>query len=155
MFDNFFAYKKIFVHNFKQKSNSHRKQQRFAHRNSTLNIGNIDMGRSKWQLGLWVRFLFVFCFRLRFPVKKLIFNFKSFFLEKQMITFFLHYMEQKYGRFICVQLLQTLNILFENIRHETSLCKKLIIYLFIDFNQLLNKQKNDVLSKIFYCQTIT
>ena len=40
-----------------------------------------------------------------------------------MITFFLHYMKQKYGRFICVQLLQTLNILFENIRHETSLCK--------------------------------
>ncbi|CAF0812734.1 unnamed protein product [Brachionus calyciflorus] len=45
----------------------------------------------------------------------------DFFLEKQMITFFLHYMKQKYGRYICVQLLQTLNILFENIRHETSL----------------------------------
>jgi len=39
-----------------------------------------------------------------------------------MITFFLHYMKQKYGRYICVQLLQTLNILFENIRNETSLC---------------------------------
>ena len=45
----------------------------------------------------------------------------SFFLEKQMITFFLHYMEQRHGRYICVQLLQTLNILFENIRNETSL----------------------------------
>jgi len=45
----------------------------------------------------------------------------DFFLEKQMITFFLYYMKQKYGRFICVQLLQTLNILFENIRNETSL----------------------------------
>jgi protein CLEC16A len=32
-------------------------------------------------------------------------------------------MRQKYGRYICVQILQTLNILFENIRHETSLCK--------------------------------
>lgn len=32
-------------------------------------------------------------------------------------------MKQKYGRYICVQLLQTLNILFENIRNETSLCK--------------------------------
>lgn len=38
-----------------------------------------------------------------------------------MITFFLHYMKQKHGRYICVQLLQTLNILFENIRNETSL----------------------------------
>ena len=32
-------------------------------------------------------------------------------------------MRQKYGRYICVQILQTLNILFENIRDETSLCK--------------------------------
>ncbi|WAQ96416.1 CL16A-like protein [Mya arenaria] len=45
----------------------------------------------------------------------------DFFLEKNMLTFFLRYMRQKYGRFICVQLLQTLNILFENIRNETSL----------------------------------
>lgn len=43
-----------------------------------------------------------------------------------MITFFLHYMKQKYGRYICVQLLQTLNILFENIRNETSLCKRIL-----------------------------
>lgn len=40
-----------------------------------------------------------------------------------MLTYFLNYMRQKNGRFICVQILQTLNILFENIRHETSLCK--------------------------------
>lgn len=44
-----------------------------------------------------------------------------------MITFFLQYMKQKYGRYICIQLLQTLNILFENIRNETSLCKYLSI----------------------------
>ena len=32
-------------------------------------------------------------------------------------------MRQKNGRYICVQILQTLSILFENIRNETSLCK--------------------------------
>jgi len=32
-------------------------------------------------------------------------------------------MRQKNGRQICVQLLQTLNILFENISNETSVCK--------------------------------
>ncbi|CAF1141243.1 unnamed protein product [Didymodactylos carnosus] len=45
----------------------------------------------------------------------------DFFLEKGMLNYFLSYMRQKYGRYICVQLLQTLNILFENIRNETSL----------------------------------
>ncbi|CAF1014884.1 unnamed protein product [Adineta ricciae] len=43
------------------------------------------------------------------------------FLERGMLTYFLNYMRQKHGRYICVQILQTLNILFENIRHETSL----------------------------------
>jgi hypothetical protein len=43
-------------------------------------------------------------------------------------------MRQKYGRYISVQVLQTLNILFENIRHETSLCKFLI---FIDHQRFL------------------
>ena len=47
----------------------------------------------------------------------------SFFLEKNMLSFFLKIMKQKFGRFVCVQLLQTLNILFENMRNETSLCK--------------------------------
>lgn len=48
----------------------------------------------------------------------------SFFLEKNMLSYFLHIMRQKSGgsSFVCVQLLQTLNILFENIRNETSLC---------------------------------
>ena len=32
-------------------------------------------------------------------------------------------MKQKCGSYVCVQLLQTLNILFENIRNETSLCE--------------------------------
>lgn len=47
----------------------------------------------------------------------------SFFLERQMLEYFLSIMKQNCGSFICVQLLQTLNILFENIRHKTSLCK--------------------------------
>ena len=45
----------------------------------------------------------------------------DFFLEKNMLSFFLRYLQQRSGRHICVQLLQTLNILFENIRNETSL----------------------------------
>ncbi|KAK3089654.1 hypothetical protein FSP39_005390 [Pinctada imbricata] len=45
----------------------------------------------------------------------------DFFLEKNMLSFFLRYLQQKSGRYICVQLLQTLNILFENISNETSL----------------------------------
>ncbi|CAF4104314.1 unnamed protein product, partial [Rotaria sp. Silwood1] len=44
-----------------------------------------------------------------------------YFLERGMLIYFLTYMRQKNGRFICVQILQTLNILFENIRNETSL----------------------------------
>ena len=40
-----------------------------------------------------------------------------------MLVFFLKFMRQKSGRFICVQLLQTLNILFDNIKNETSVCK--------------------------------
>ncbi|XP_033117712.1 protein CLEC16A-like, partial [Anneissia japonica] len=44
-----------------------------------------------------------------------------FFLEKNMLVFFLKILRQRTGRYICVQLLQTLNILFENISNETSL----------------------------------
>lgn len=42
-----------------------------------------------------------------------------------MLLFFLRIMRQRSGgsSYVCVQLLQTLNILFENIRNETSLCK--------------------------------
>lgn len=47
----------------------------------------------------------------------------DFFLEKNMLVFFLRFMRQKNGRQICVQLLQTLNILFDNISNETSVCK--------------------------------
>ncbi len=40
-----------------------------------------------------------------------------------MLSFFLKIMNQKCGSYVCVQLLQTLNILFENIRNETSICE--------------------------------
>lgn len=55
-------------------------------------------------------------------------NFFSFFLEKNMLSYFLNIMRQKSGgsSFVCVQLLQTLNILFENIRNETSLCELIL-----------------------------
>lgn len=53
--------------------------------------------------------------------------FFSFFLEKNMFVFFLNILRQKSGRYVCVQLLQTLNILFENISHETSLCKDMLL----------------------------
>lgn len=57
-----------------------------------------------------------------------------------MFAFFLNILRQKSGRYVCVQLLQTLNILFENISHETSLCKYLKVkytYIFytIQWNQ--------------------
>ncbi|XP_069762203.1 protein CLEC16A isoform X2 [Narcine bancroftii] len=45
----------------------------------------------------------------------------DFFLEKNMFVFFLNILRQKSGRYVCVQLLQTINIMFENISHETSL----------------------------------
>ncbi|KAJ8936578.1 hypothetical protein NQ314_012274 [Rhamnusium bicolor] len=56
-----------------------------------------------------------------------------FFLEKNMLSFFLRIMRQRSGgsSYVCVQLLQTLNILFENIRNETSLCKSYINYIII------------------------
>uniref|UniRef100_A0A1B0BHK2 FPL domain-containing protein n=1 Tax=Glossina palpalis gambiensis TaxID=67801 RepID=A0A1B0BHK2_9MUSC len=52
-----------------------------------------------------------------------------FFLEKNMLSYFLHIMRQKSGgsSFVCVQLLQTLNILFANIRNETSLTSTAMI----------------------------
>jgi protein CLEC16A len=52
-----------------------------------------------------------------------------------MLSYFLCIMRQKSGgsSYVCVQLLQTLNILFENIRNETSLCK----FIFVDDIQLV------------------
>ncbi|VDD91083.1 unnamed protein product [Enterobius vermicularis] len=47
----------------------------------------------------------------------------DFFLERQVLSHFLSIMEQKCGSYVIVQLLQTLNILFENIKHDTSLCE--------------------------------
>uniref|UniRef100_A0A1I8HEU6 FPL domain-containing protein n=1 Tax=Macrostomum lignano TaxID=282301 RepID=A0A1I8HEU6_9PLAT len=62
----------------------------------------------------------------------------DFFLEKSLLSFFLSYMKQKSGGYICVQLLQTLNILFENISKEAS-----IYYL------LSNNHVNSIISHRF------
>ena len=40
-----------------------------------------------------------------------------------MFLFFLNILQQNAGNYVCVQVLQTLNILFENLQHETSLCE--------------------------------
>jgi len=47
----------------------------------------------------------------------------SFFLEKNMQSFFLKILSQRCGQYVSIQLLQTLNILFENIKNETSICE--------------------------------
>ena len=46
----------------------------------------------------------------------------SFFFEKNIHAFFLRILNQKTNSTITVQLLQTLSILFENIKTETSIC---------------------------------
>ncbi|XP_019858541.1 PREDICTED: protein CLEC16A-like, partial [Amphimedon queenslandica] len=45
----------------------------------------------------------------------------DFFLEKNMQSYFLRILSQHCGRYMVLQLLQTLSILFENIRNETSI----------------------------------
>ena len=50
-----------------------------------------------------------------------------------MLLFFLKFMTQNCGSYVTVQLLQTLNILFENIRNETSLCKYNLYFLWETF----------------------
>lgn len=40
-----------------------------------------------------------------------------------MFNYFLQILDQKCGNYVCVQLLQTLNIIFENIKNKTALCK--------------------------------
>lgn len=40
-----------------------------------------------------------------------------------MFNYFLRILDQKCGNYVCVQLLQTLNIIFENIKNKTALCK--------------------------------
>ena len=40
-----------------------------------------------------------------------------------MQSFFLKILSQRCGRYVSIQLLQTLNILFENIKNETSICE--------------------------------
>lgn len=99
--------------------------------NPTFNCRNFNLGWSKWQQRLWVSSQCSLCCTV---LNKKCFNIAlkylllfSFFLEKNMLSFFLKIMKQKCGSYVCVQLLQTLNILFENIRNETSLCKYFLL----------------------------
>lgn len=71
------------------------------------------------------RSLSKYCIRMQLSKNLMNPPLHSFFLEKNMLSYFLHIMRQKScgSSFVCQQLLQTLNILFENIRNETSLCK--------------------------------
>lgn len=72
-----------------------------------------------------------------------------------MLSFFLRIMRQRSGgsSYVCVQLLQTLNILFENIRNETSLCEfgfvttksRKFNYLFILDYLLSNNHVNSII----------
>ncbi|KAF5401017.1 hypothetical protein PHET_05212 [Paragonimus heterotremus] len=62
----------------------------------------------------------------------------DFFLEKNILEYFLKYIKQNPGRIVCVQLLQTLNILFENISNKTA-----IYYL------LSNNHTNDIITHRF------
>ncbi|KAL5245004.1 hypothetical protein ACI65C_012414 [Semiaphis heraclei] len=45
----------------------------------------------------------------------------EYFLENNMFNYFLLILNQKCGNYVCVQLLQTLNIIFENIKNKTAL----------------------------------
>jgi protein CLEC16A len=80
---------------------------------------------------VFILFIFYLFFSYLIYYSFFVFLFNSFFLEKNMLSFFLKIMKQKCGSYVCVQLLQTLNILFENIRNETSLCELSFILLLI------------------------
>ncbi|TGZ66150.1 hypothetical protein CRM22_005498 [Opisthorchis felineus] len=62
----------------------------------------------------------------------------DFFLEKNVLEYFLKYVKQNPARNVCIQLLQTLNILFENITNKTA-----IYYL------LSNNHTNEIIAHRF------
>jgi protein CLEC16A len=67
-----------------------------------------------------------------------------------MLSFFLKIMKQKCGSYVCVQLLQTLNILFENIRNETSLCK-LFEHMLEEARLLVHNCCRNIKFTLFFC----
>lgn len=76
-----------------------------------------------------------------------------------MFAFFLNILRQKSGRYVCVQLLQTLNILFENISHETSLCKYLVYHSLTEenvylFNALQKNKETFFLHFLLFLQDV-
>ncbi|KAH8864226.1 Protein CLEC16A like [Schistosoma japonicum] len=76
----------------------------------------------------------------------------DFFLEKNILEYFLQFMKQDSSRRICVQLLQTLNILFENITNQTAICKRAFVFrskmFFIDY-LLSNNHTNAIITHRF------
>jgi protein CLEC16A len=67
-----------------------------------------------------------------------------------MFTHFTRIMRQKCGSYVTVQLLQTLNIMIENVRHETSLCMCARAHANIVADFLLsNNYVNDIISHPF------
>lgn len=75
----------------------------------------------------------------------------SFFLEKNILDDFMKYLKQNAGRLLCVQLLQTLNILFENISNQTAICKFFSAYwhLFLLDYLLSSNHTNEIITHRF------
>lgn len=61
----------------------------------------------------------------------------SYFLEKNLLAYFLNILDQKTSKNVKVQLLQTLSILIENIRAQNSLCMLIFLVLSTSFASLL------------------
>lgn len=72
-----------------------------------------------------------------------------------MFDFFLNILRQKSGRYVCVQLLQTLNILFENISHETSLCEYSRWHVTIETNWRSSALQHSLFMSHMFCITLS
>ncbi|VDO99465.1 unnamed protein product, partial [Schistosoma margrebowiei] len=86
----------------------------------------------------------------------------DFFLEKNILEYFLQYMKQDLSRRICVQLLQTLNILFENITNQTiTFCQttiqmlllRIVMAYYISFLKILSFRLNVNTISFFYIES--
>ena len=55
-----------------------------------------------------------------------------------MQAYFLRILTRQPGRYVVLQLLQTMSILFENIRNETSICKTTHLFIYPSILQLIH-----------------
>ncbi|KAH8873885.1 Protein CLEC16A [Schistosoma japonicum] len=71
---------------------------------------------------------------------------------ENILEYFLQFMKEDSSRRICVQLLQTLNILFENMTNQTAICKRAFVFrskmFFIDY-LLSNNHTNAIITHRF------